>query len=64
MAEQEVCVHCKNPVVRINYGEHQTAIRGGALENVFRHGHPRPYPVCSVNPLMDEDVEVVDEEAS
>jgi hypothetical protein len=64
MSEKEICTHCKNPVVRINYGKQQTATRAGAVENVFRHGYPRPYPVCSVNPIMDEDVEVVDEEAT
>lgn len=63
MTEQLICTHCKNPVERIYYGEKKQHIRGD-LENVFKHSRPRPYPVCSVNPLMDEDVETVDEETT
>lgn len=63
MADIQVCIHCHNPVEKINYGEKRQLIRGD-LENVYKHSKPRPYPVCSVNPLMDEDTEWVDEEAT
>lgn len=61
MTEVQICVHCKNPVELIDYGDKKQHIVG-SLENKFRHARPRPYPVCSVNPIMDEDVETVDEE--
>lgn len=61
MSDQvQVCVHCHNPVERIDYGEKQKYLTRGELENVFKHGRPRPYPICSVSPIMDEDTEWVD----
>ena len=64
-----VCVHCGNPVVEIEYrrdaeGKPRPALARGELENKFKHGHPRPYQVCSVNPLMDEDVEEAEDESA
>jgi hypothetical protein len=51
-----VCVHCGNPVEEIDRGDKKMLMHG-ELFNKFRHGRPRPYPLCEVNPLMDEDVE-------
>jgi hypothetical protein len=51
-----VCIHCNNPVVEIDYGEKVKHLAHGELENKYKHGHPRPFTVCSVNPIMDEDV--------
>jgi hypothetical protein len=57
---QLVCVHCENPVVLINYGDAPQKMRG-ELYNKYKHGYPRPYPICNVNPIMDEDVKDLDE---
>lgn len=54
------CVHCKNPVVLINYVGQEAKMRG-ELYNKYKHGHPRPYPPCNTSPLMDEDVEALEE---
>lgn len=62
MSEVAICVHCKNPVEEIPDKEGSaTVMRTDTLQNVFRHGRPRPYPVCSVNPLMQEDVEYIED---
>lgn len=63
MDEQLVCKHCKNPVVEIDYGEKVQQMRG-EIVNKFKHGRPRPYPICSVNPLMDEDVETAERDTN
>ena len=63
MSDVLICVHCKNPVEEIQYREEGFQM-GGTLANKYKHARPRPYPICGKNPIMDEDVEWVDEEAT
>lgn len=56
-----VCIHCHNPVEKINYGD-KKQLTPGQIFNEYRHSRPRPYPTCGVSPLMSEDVEWVNEE--
>lgn len=60
-APQMYCRHCWNPVERIQYREEGKVIGGGDRQNVWKHSRVVNAPLCSTNPIMDEDVMDEDE---
>lgn len=51
------CIHCWNPVKRIEYKENSTPLTRGTVENVWKHKPGRRnVATCSHNPLTDADV--------
>lgn len=50
-----ICKHCHNPIEEIQYKEEGGQMGYGTM-NEFKHGRPRPYPICGKNPLTSEDV--------
>ena len=62
MSDIRVCIHCGNAVTEIKYKDDKPALMRADLENKFKHAYPRPYTVCSKNPIMDDDTQWVSEE--
>lgn len=60
MSDVRICTHCKNAVEEIQYKD-TVAPMGGDIQNKWRHARPRPYPICNVNPIMDDDTEWIPE---